>query len=91
MSTTSAFHINVGTITGKSFLVDVTKADTVRDVKKRIEEEESIPLESQILIYREKALADDAAVQELGIEEGSRLQLLVNMTGGSCNKFACVY
>jgi hypothetical protein len=83
MSTT--FNVNVGTLTGKSFLVDVNSSDTVRDLKKRIEEEELIPLESQILIYREKTLSDDAAVHELGIEEGSRLQLLVHMAGGCLN------
>ena len=78
----SAVKLNVGTITGKSFSVDVLATDTVRDVKRRIEEEEDIPREAQILIFREKTLADAATVKDLGLQEGSKIQLAVQMTGG---------
>jgi hypothetical protein len=75
--------LNVGTITGKSFLVDVENTDTIRDVKRIIEEEEDIPTDAQILIFKEKALSDGAVVSDLGLQDGSKLQLTVQMTGGT--------
>ncbi|KAJ3316372.1 hypothetical protein HDU76_001858 [Blyttiomyces sp. JEL0837] len=74
--------LTVGTITGRSFLVDVSPSDTIKDVKRKIEEEEAIPSDAQILIFREKTLSDDASVGELDIREGSRIQLAVQMSGG---------
>ncbi|KAJ3415015.1 tRNA (adenine(58)-N(1))-methyltransferase non-catalytic subunit trm6 [Chytridiales sp. JEL 0842] len=74
--------LNVGTITGRSFLVDVERTDTIRDVKRIIEEEEDIPTEAQILIFKEKALADGVSVSDLGLRDGANLQLTVKMTGG---------
>ncbi|KAJ3005621.1 UNVERIFIED_CONTAM: Rab5 GDP/GTP exchange factor, partial [Siphonaria sp. JEL0065] len=75
-------QVTVGTITGKQFTVSIQPTDTVRDVKIRIEEEEAIPLETQILMFKEKPLKDTAAIRDLGIRGGSRLQLAVHMTAG---------
>ena len=74
--------LNVGTITGRSFLVGVLPTDTIGDIKRRIEREEAIPSESQILIFREKHLADHVNAREAGFQDGSRLQLAVQMAGG---------
>ncbi|ORY33582.1 ubiquitin-like protein, partial [Rhizoclosmatium globosum] len=74
--------VTVGTVTGKQFKVAIRPTDTVRDVKIRIEEEEAIPLETQILMFGEKTLKDTAAIRDLGIRAGSRLQLAVHMTAG---------
>ncbi|KAI9341269.1 ubiquitin-related domain-containing protein, partial [Zopfochytrium polystomum] len=75
--------LEVGTITGRMFSVEVLPTDTVGDVKRRIEEEEAIPSEAQVLIFREKHLADDnVPVRQIGIQDGSRLQLTVEMAGG---------
>ncbi|KAI9346298.1 hypothetical protein BDR26DRAFT_856213 [Obelidium mucronatum] len=75
-------QVTVGTITGKQFTVSIQPTDTVRDVKIRIEEEEAIPLETQVLMFKEKPLKDTAAIRDLGIRGGSRLQLAVHMTAG---------
>ncbi|KAJ3218852.1 hypothetical protein HDU67_003807 [Dinochytrium kinnereticum] len=74
--------LNVGLLTGKCFSVDIRLSDTVLDLKRRIEEEESIPKESQVLIFREKPLSNESSIGGLGIKEGSKLQLVVQMNGG---------
>ncbi|KAI8854417.1 ubiquitin-related domain-containing protein [Chytridium lagenaria] len=80
---TASISLNVGLLTGKSFSVDVRLTDTVNDLKRRIEEEESIPRDSQVLIFREKPLANESFIGDLGIREGSKLQLVVQMNGGN--------
>ncbi|KAJ3286615.1 switch-activating protein Sap1 [Borealophlyctis nickersoniae] len=75
--------VNVGTLTGKTFSVDVYPTDTVAEVKSRIYEEEGIPVESQILVFRERALADDnGPIGAYGVQSGSTLQLVLHMAGG---------
>ncbi|RKO93813.1 ubiquitin-related domain-containing protein, partial [Blyttiomyces helicus] len=75
--------LNIGTLTGKTFPVQVMSSDTVGEVKWRIYEEEGIPVEAQILVFREKALVDDeATVGECGIRMGCTLQLVLQMMGG---------
>ncbi|KAI8608660.1 hypothetical protein BC830DRAFT_1154342, partial [Chytriomyces sp. MP71] len=75
-------QVTIGTVTGKQFQVTIRPTDTVRDVKIRIEEEEAIPLEQQILMFGEKTLKDGSAIRDLGIKSGSRLQLGVHMSSG---------
>ncbi|KAJ3063468.1 Rab5 GDP/GTP exchange factor [Podochytrium sp. JEL0797] len=84
-SQTQQQQVTVGTVTGKQFQVKIRPTDTVRDVKIRIEEEEAIPMESQVLIFGEKTLKDTAAIRDLGIRGGSRLQLAVHMTAGKAS------
>ncbi|KAJ3153205.1 hypothetical protein HDU89_000834 [Geranomyces variabilis] len=76
------FTLDVGTLTGR-FEIQVHAQDEVGDVKRRIQESEGIPIESQILVWREKALADDASpIGAYGIQDGSRLQLVLHMCTG---------
>ncbi|KAJ3149696.1 hypothetical protein HDU86_006873 [Geranomyces michiganensis] len=76
------FTLDVGTLTGR-FEMQVHAQDEVGDVKRRIQESEGIPIESQILVWREKALADDASpIGAYGIQDGSRLQLVLHMCTG---------
>ncbi|TPX77965.1 hypothetical protein CcCBS67573_g00744 [Chytriomyces confervae] len=82
MSSSQTQQVTVGTVTGKQFQVAIRPTDTVRDVKIRIEEEEAIPLEQQILMFGEKTLKDGATIRDLGIRSGSRLQLGVHMSSG---------
>ncbi|KAI8917806.1 hypothetical protein DFJ77DRAFT_422679, partial [Powellomyces hirtus] len=76
------FTLDIGTLTGR-FYIQVHAADEVGDVKRRIQESEGIPMESQILVWREKALADDSSpIGAFGIQDGSRLQLVLHMSTG---------
>ncbi|TPX61640.1 hypothetical protein PhCBS80983_g00944 [Powellomyces hirtus] len=76
------FTLDIGTLTGR-FYIQVHAADEVGDVKRRIQESEGIPMESQILVWREKALADDSSpIGTFGIQDGSRLQLVLHMSTG---------
>ncbi|KAJ3102291.1 hypothetical protein HDU97_000648 [Phlyctochytrium planicorne] len=78
----SSISLNVGLLTGKSFSVDVRLTETVFDLKTRIEEEESIPKEAQVLIFKEKPLSNECFIGDLGVIDGSNLQLVVQMNGG---------
>ncbi|KAJ3019124.1 hypothetical protein HKX48_002368 [Thoreauomyces humboldtii] len=74
--------LDIGTLTGR-FYIQVHAADQVGDVKRRIQEMEGIAMESQILIWREKALADDSTpISAFGIQDGSRMQLVLHMSTG---------
>ncbi|KAJ3036637.1 AN1-type zinc finger protein 4 [Rhizophlyctis rosea] len=75
--------LNVGTLTGRTFQVECFPGDTVGDVKGRIFEETGIAVESQILVWRERALADDmGTLGGYGVGDGSTLQLVLHMAGG---------
>ncbi|KAJ3129342.1 hypothetical protein HK098_001754 [Nowakowskiella sp. JEL0407] len=75
--------LNIGTLTGKTFTVDVTSNDTIEDVKVLIFEELGIPVESQCLVFREKNLNDNrATISGLGLRTGASLQLVIQMAGG---------
>ncbi|KAJ3044084.1 hypothetical protein HDV00_003188 [Rhizophlyctis rosea] len=75
--------LNVGTLTGRTFQVEVYPTDTVGEVKMRIFEETGIAIESQILVFRERALADDeGAIGAYGVQSGCTLQLVLHMAGG---------
>ncbi|TPX64088.1 hypothetical protein SpCBS45565_g06137 [Spizellomyces sp. 'palustris'] len=74
--------LTIGTLTG-TFTIQVRATDAVEDVKRCIQDMEGIPVESQILLWRDKALADDRSViGQFGIENGSKLQLLLHMSTG---------
>ncbi|KAI8821107.1 ubiquitin-related domain-containing protein, partial [Fimicolochytrium jonesii] len=74
--------LNIGTLTGR-FSLQVHNADDVGDVKRRIQECEGIPMQSQILLWGDKALADDASpIAAFGIQDGSSLRLVLHMSSG---------
>jgi ubiquitin C len=60
---------------GKKIQIDVNGADSVRMLKKKIEEKEGIPLEDQGLCYRGKRLADDQTLVNYNIEKCSVVDL----------------
>ncbi|KAL2919522.1 hypothetical protein HK105_201169 [Polyrhizophydium stewartii] len=75
--------VSVGTLTGKTFTLSIFTTNTVGELKYRIFEEEGIPVESQLLVFRDKHLTqDEALVGEFGIQSGSRIQLVLHMAGG---------
>ncbi|KAI8909748.1 ubiquitin-related domain-containing protein [Gorgonomyces haynaldii] len=75
-------NINVGTLTGRTFQLSVMSTDTIAEIKSRIQDEEGISAETQILVFREQELKDNAQLFSLGVQDGSTIQLVVHMTGG---------
>jgi Ubiquitin family len=75
--------IHIGTLTGKTFSLVMMSTDTIGDIKNRIQDEEGLLVESQILVYREQQLKNDqASIESHGIQNDSKLQLVLHMAGG---------
>jgi hypothetical protein len=76
-------QINIGTITGRVFSMDVFPTETVLQIKERISYAEGIAVETQQLVYCGKHLKNDCQViKEIGIQDGSNLSLVIQMNGG---------
>jgi len=75
--------IQVETLLGQNLSVQILSTASVLELKEKIFETQGIPVESQIIIYRENQLNDNSImIGKLGIQEGSVLKLLVHMAGG---------
>lgn len=80
----SRISLNITTLTGKSFGVDVSSESTISELKELISEQESIPMHSIVLVFCERVLKYDFyTIGEYGIVHGSNLKLVLQMKGGS--------
>jgi hypothetical protein len=76
-------QININTITGRVFSMDVFPTETILQLKERICYAEGIPVDTQQLVYCGKHLKNDGQlIKELGMQEGSNLSLVIQMNGG---------
>ncbi|KAG8742834.1 hypothetical protein FRC10_000880 [Ceratobasidium sp. 414] len=66
------------TLQQKQFQVDAEPADTVADLKRKVEESQGHSVASQKLIYSGKILADDKTVESLNIKEKDFLVVMVS-------------
>ncbi|KAJ3184797.1 AN1-type zinc finger protein 4 [Gaertneriomyces sp. JEL0708] len=73
--------LNVATLTG-GFPLRVRPEDSVDDVKRIILEQHGIAVDSQILVWKERALTGGNTLAEFGIRDGSSLQLVLHMSAG---------
>jgi len=70
--------ITIKTLQQKVFQIDADGADTVADLKKKIQEAQGHTVESQKLIYSGKVLPDDKSVEACEIKEKDFLVLMVS-------------
>ena len=77
----------VETLTGKTITLKVRDSDTIRDVKTKIQAEEGIHPNQQILVFNGDQLKDEHRLADYKIESQSIFHLL--STGGDCNN--CIY
>ena len=81
-------QIQVKTLTGKTITLDVEAADTVENVKEKIEEKEGIPPNQQRLIFAGKQIEDaDQTLRELGITKEATLTMCSRNRGGTKDIF----
>ena len=70
------FQIFIKTLTGKVIILDVRDADTIRDVKAKLQDKEGVSPDQQRLLLAGKQLKDECTLHHYNIREESAVDLI---------------
>ena len=79
----TGIQLFVKTLTGKIITLEVEASDTIENVKTKIEDEEDIPPDKQMLIFRGQKLNDGYTLSEYNIVVKSEIHLILNEHKGT--------
>jgi hypothetical protein len=76
------FTITAVTMTGRQLKLTICPMNKIVDIKKEIYKQDGLPLDQQRLAFKGNTMKDDKYVHEYGMDETSRVQLVLRLRGG---------
>lgn len=78
--------IYISTLTGKILTINVTGLTTIYELKELIQDKDGTPPDQQRLIFAGKQLEDHIMLSSYNIMEGTKLHLVLRLSGGMYNE-----